>query len=767
MGGFVHIAAPTAASGGALTYSISDAQLSGRRGAGACVGCRAHVKLNGRSLVGLVVRYLEEPDYEPSLIKPIEGLLDASPALDADSLAFIEDVARYYRAPLGFVAQMSLPRDSLAFDYSYALRDGAHKRLSADASLFSLPDALLKALARAQRPMDAHQLRDSPVCAHDGKKPTLKDVRAVLGQFCEQGLIDRIRVCKTRLLGSDRGGAGDAGEGEGAAPKGAQAPEYALNASQQTAIDGILGQLGSFGVHLLHGVTGSGKTDVYLRCLEAAIGQPPEGAGAAPPQALVLVPEISLAPQLKRRIDDYLGIDAVISHYKIGNKLRAQAWRDARGGRARVVIGTRSSVFMPFANLRLMVIDEEHSPQYKQVEKACYHARDVAIWRAQRLGIAVVLGSATPSGSTWHNLGRKHYALASLPERVEGVALPTVRIIDLAQEKVFSGFSRSLLERMQRCLDSGRQVMIYHNSRGYAPALHCHTCQRVIPCRNCELALRLHQGKRGRDYLSCHRCLAKLSLDRGCPDCGGDQLSPVGISTQQLEQALASKFPQYGVIRLDSDSIPTNAALQAALRRIHDGRAQILAGTQMLIKGHHFPRVGLAVAVQPDSLLHSVDPFARERLLQDLVQLSGRSGRVAAGEVVIQTRYPKEPLYGYVSHHNHQSALEGILRERKAARMPPYRHLAIVRCSDARQERLLSQLEQVARQWRQRADARVELYAPVLPTVGYVRRAWLAQAWLLAEERQALGAAVDRFVDLCRERQVAKCLVDVDPVGTE
>ncbi|MCH9662140.1 MAG: primosomal protein N' [Gammaproteobacteria bacterium] len=646
--------------------------------------------------------------------------------------------------------------------------------------------------------------------------------------------------------------------------------------------------LDQFGVHVMHGVTGSGKTDVYLRAIAAALNRPlpppttpttpttpspatttptptpattPSPATTTPaststpttstttstpttsspattpitptvggdgashcagtqvalPQVLVLVPEISLAPQWLRRLQEYIDVPAAITHYKVGDKLRAQAWADAVSGRVRVLIGTRSSVFIPFANLRLIVLDEEHAHLYKEADKGSYHARDVAVWRAQRLGIPVVLGSATPSCTTWRNLGKRHFHLHSLPKRVEDIGLPRVGLIDLRAEPVYSGFSRRLLERMRHCLDGGRQVMIYHNSRGYAPALYCTPCERVISCRNCKLALHVHKaaGGRGRDFLWCHRCLARASMARGCPDCGGDQLSPLGISTQQIEQVVRAKFSEYTCLRLDSDSISTSTRMQSALREIHEGRVQILIGTQMLVKGHHFPGVGLVAVLQPDAQLFSSDLYARERLVQDLVQVSGRAGREQLGEVAIQTRYPDEPLYAFVRTHNYLGAMQAVLDERRAMQLPPYVHLAIVRFADAHEERLLNRVRKLEQRVRAAGldGARsgsagggfrgsggsagggsgaggfgggsgagglgagsgagsggagaVQLYAPVLPAVTYYRRLHRAQAWLLATSRPALGRALDQMISVCRQENIPSWSVDIDPVSAE
>ena len=905
---YLRVAVPLALNEGTLTYRLDPSHLPAGLAAHDCAGCRVHVTVRRRPLIGLVVQVLSEPDIDAARVQPIEGLIDSVPVVNHETLSFLEDVARYYRQPIGQITHMSLPRDSLTFTVAWSARASKSTSTRESRTLFTLQDRILELLAQADEPMEVHAMRDALAVAAptDQERVTLKSLREALDQLDTNGRVEKHRVCKTRLsvphpaieaashthslapatarnahtqqqtpppappsppngrvhlsaevIASDavktahlapstdatsRTTSSAAADGPSSdaltvdlarlSIARVQTPAYRLSDDQRSAAHAIMKALDKFGVHVMHGVTGSGKTDVYLRAIAAALNRPapvPDGsermAGAtatggvtpsdptssvaaggdtapycpgaqgALPQVLVLVPEISLAPQWQRRLQEYIDVPTAITHYKVGDKLRAQAWADAVSGRVRVLIGTRSSVFIPFANLRLIVLDEEHAHLYKEADKGSYHARDVAVWRAQRLGIPVVLGSATPSCATWHNLGKSHFHLHSLPKRAEDIGLPRVGIIDLRAESVYSGFSRRLLDRMRHCLDGGRQVMIYHNSRGYAPALYCTPCARVISCRNCKLALHVHKaaGGRGMDFLWCHRCLARASMARGCPDCGGDQLSPLGISTQQIEQVVRAKFSEHACLRLDSDSITTSARMQSALREINEGTVQILIGTQMLVKGHHFPGVGLVAVLQPDAQLFSSDLYARERLVQDLVQVAGRSGREQPGEVVIQTRYPDEPLYAYVRTHNYLGAMKAVLDERRAMQLPPYMHLAIVRFADAHEERLLNRVRKLEQRVRAAGlggahagglgggsgaggsgagghgggSGGVQLYAPVLPAVTYYRRLHRAQAWLLATNRPALGRALDQMISVCRQENIPSWSVDIDPVSAE
>ena len=490
----------------------------------------------------------------------------------------------------------------------------------------------------------------------------------------------------------------------GAAGTAATIPE--ASPDQRTAIDAILGAR-SFETFLLHGVTGSGKTEVYLRAIEAVL--------AAGGQALMLVPEIALTPQLDGRVSArFPGAHVVSAHSGVADAARSRAFLAALEGRADIVLGTRLSVFMPMPRLKLIVVDEEHDASFKQQEGLRYSARDVAIWRARQRGIPIVLGSATPSLETFHHaqprpapptppsrggdgcsplrgsasldgpaLGRPgggagRYTKLDLPERAVAAAeLPTVVTVDTRREKLQDGLSVALVAAVGERLQRGEQSLLFLNRRGYAPVLACPACGWISHCRRCAANLVLHLADR---RLRCHHCGLEAGIPRACPDCGNLDLQPFGRGTQRLEERLTQLFPAARILRIDRDSADSPKKWQALLAAIHAGEADILVGTQMLAKGHDFPKLTLVGVVGADAALFAADFRAPERLFAQLMQVGGRSGRAQLpGAVLIQTEYPDHPLYRALVAHDYDAFAREQLAERAAAGFPPFAFQALLR----------------------------------------------------------------------------------------
>ena len=442
-----------------------------------------------------------------------------------------------------------------------------------------------------------------------------------------------------------------------------------LLAAQQTAVDAISATTG-FQTLLLHGVTGSGKTEVYLRAIEAVL--------ARGGQALMLVPEIALTPQLEGRVAArFPGARIVCANSGMGDAARARGFLEALGGRAQIVLGTRLAVFMPLPRLQLIIVDEEHDASFKQQEGLRYSARDVAVWRAHQLNIPVVLGSATPSLETFHHASTGRYQLLELPERAVAEAMPVVRIVDTRREKLQEGLSAVLLAGLQLRLERGEQSLVFLNRRGYAPVLACPPCGWISRCQRCAANLVLHLADQ---RLRCHHCGFETAIPRACPDCGNVDLLPFGRGTQRLETMLAERFPEARVLRIDRDSASTPKKWQALLATIHAGEADILVGTQMLAKGHDFPLLTLVGAVGADAALFAADFRAPERLFAQLMQVGGRSGRAdLPGEVLIQTEYPDHPLYRALVDHDYVRFARAQLGERRIAGFPPFSFQAMLR----------------------------------------------------------------------------------------
>ncbi|MDK9703423.1 MAG: primosomal protein N' [Sulfuritalea sp.] len=533
-----------------------------------------------------------------------------------------------------------------------------------------------------------------------------------------------------------------------------------LMPAQQAAVAAILDASG-FHAMLLHGVTGSGKTEVYLRAIDAVL--------AKGGQALMLVPEIALTPQLEGRVAArFPGAHIVCANSGMADAARARGFIEALMGRARIVLGTRLAVFMPMPRLQLIIVDEEHDASFKQQDGLRYSARDVAVWRAHQLDIPIVLGSATPSLETFHHASTGRYKMLELPERAVAEAMPVVRIIDTRREKLQEGLSAALLAGLQQRLDRGEQSLVFLNRRGYAPVLACPPCGWISRCRRCAANLVLHLADR---RLRCHHCGFEAPIPRACPDCGNVDLLPFGRGTQRLETMLAEHFPDARVLRIDRDSASTPKKWQALLATIHAGEADILVGTQMLAKGHDFPRLTLVGAVGADAALFAADFRAPERLFAQLMQVGGRSGRAdLPGEVLIQTEYPDHPLYQALVEHDYVRFARAQLDERRIAGFPPFSFQAMLRAEARSMEQSLAFLaaarEAAAMLPNSLADG-VTLYDPV--PMRMQRLMTLERGQLLVESvsRPALQAFLAKWMEQLYALKMPGGLrwhLDVDPL---
>ncbi len=444
--------------------------------------------------------------------------------------------------------------------------------------------------------------------------------------------------------------------------------EVELNAGQAQCVAAIVDSLSTFAPHLLHGVTGSGKTEVYLRVIAAALH--------ADGQALVLVPEIALTPQLVERFRARFSGGVVALHSGLRGKERRDAWRAAHGGEARIIIGTRSAVFCSLPRLALIVVDEEHDASYKQQEGFRYSARDLAVVRARLAQVPIILGSATPSLETLENAASGRYARHVLPLRPGTATPPRMMLVDLRRHARDQGLSSPAIHAMLRHLGNGGQIIVFLNRRGYAPTLFCNACGWVAPCAHCDARMTLH---RRAGQLRCHHCGAHEPVPLACGSCA-QPLNPVGQGTERVEETLARLFPQAPLARLDRDTAAARGAVQTVLDRVHSGEARILVGTQMLTKGHHFPDVSLVVILDADQGLFASDFRAAERLAQTITQVAGRAGRGRlAGEVLIQTEFPEHPLLQRLVTAGYDGFAQSALLERREAGWPPYSRLAILR----------------------------------------------------------------------------------------
>jgi primosomal protein N' (replication factor Y) len=612
-----------------------------------CRALRVRVPFGRRERIGLVSDTDVTPAVDESRLRDVTAILDEAPLLPGELDTFIRWAAAYYHHPTGDALMAALPR---------WLREGRGAEPSTE-TLWRLtaagreadPDSLTRRAPRQAALLARLQSRGELGAPHF--PDWHGDWRGGLQRLVEHGWAERVSKPAYALIHGQHGAA---------------APT--LNDAQAAAVD-ALDSPESFNPVLLDGVTGSGKTAVYL----SAIGR----VLARGEQALVIVPEIGLTPQLVDRFAAHLEQPIAVMHSALSDGERLGAWLAGRDGEAGVIIGTRSAVFTPLARPGLIVVDEEHDTSLKQQDGLRYHARDMAVARASRLAIPVALGSATPSLESLYNARSDRYQHQRLPARATGAALPDFRLLDIRGRQLRDGLSAPLIEHARQHLEQGGQVLIFLNRRGYAPTLLCHECGWVAECQRCDARYTYHQTER---RLHCHHCNAERAVPRACPDCGSPDLRPLGVGTERIEQALAAELPEIELVRIDRDSTRRKGEFERRLERARSGEARLLLGTQMLAKGHHLPAVTLVGMIDADQGLFGSDFRAPERLAQLIIQVAGRAGRAERpGEVVIQTHQPEHPLLQQLISQGYPAFANSALAERREAGLPPYSALALLR----------------------------------------------------------------------------------------
>lgn len=528
-----------------------------------------------------------------------------------------------------------------------------------------------------------------------------------------------------------------------------------LNPAQQEAADAIGGADG-FTPLLLWGVTGSGKTEVYLQACARVLARDPQA------QILIMVPEINLTPQLEGNIRArFPGMMLATLHSSLSEGERMLHWLAAHGGQARIVLGTRLAILASLPNLRLIVIDEEHDPSYKQQEGLRYSARDLAVWRAHQLGIPIVLGSATPSLESWHHARSGRYRRLDLRERaVRDAVLPKVRLVDMERDRPRDGLTSEVLAALRGRLERGEQSLLFLNRRGYSPVICCDACGWISNCTRCTAFMVLHKPEH---RLRCHHCSLELRIPRSCPTCGNVDLQPLGRGTQRVEEGLQAMFPEARILRIDADSTRLKGSAQAAFDSVHRGEVDILIGTQMVAKGHDFKKLTLVGILNPDTALFSQDYRASERLFAQLMQVAGRAGRAGApSEVLVQTRYAQHPLYGAVMRHDYERFAGQLLEERREAGLPPFMYQALLR-AEAKELPIAIAFLEAARDCLP-SDA-ILINDPIPMTMTRVHNVDRAQLLVESSSRPALQAFLRVWVDQLRAmKSRVKWSLEVDPL---
>ncbi|MGA8261816.1 MAG: primosomal protein N' [Arenicellales bacterium] len=698
-------------------------------------GVRALVPFGNRHLVGVVTGTAPLTEFPPHGLKPILALLDDEPVLPDKLAELVRWSAEYYQQPIGIAWRTALPsnlrgRRALTPDMPehFALCD-ADVRIEEALARAPLQRRVMNALAEAPgRCLDAPALR---LISEQWRRP----IESLIGR----GWVERVPYTEP-------------------APDAAPPRGFELNDDQRRAA-GAIGDAGGFASFLLYGVTGSGKTEVYLEAIHEVV--------KAGRQALVLVPEISLTPQLVLALRRRFGKSVAVLHSGLAAGERHYNWWRARQGHAPVVLGTRSAVFTPLCRPGLIVVDEEHDTSYKQQDGLRYHARDVAVYRAKLEDVPIVLGSATPSLESMHNASAGRYHRLTLSGRAaKGAELPRIRFIDMRRTAAQDGISSVLFHALSDRLERSEQSLLFINRRGYAPVWCCYQCGWHAQCERCDAHLTLHRSV---NKLLCHHCGKERRPQSRCPQCEGTALGALGAGTQRLEDGLRKRLPKARIVRIDRDSTRRKGSLETSLKAARERDADILVGTQLLTKGHDFPYVTLVGVVNADQGLYSVDYRATELLFQQLLQVSGRAGRdIHAGEVMIQTMYPDHPVLQELVRQDYTHFAEYALAERHAASYPPYTRFALLRAESTRANTALEFLRAGRRRLLElpqcnRVRVMDAVRAPMEKRAGRFR----AQLLLCSSDRTAMRDTLTPWLGWLEswpQSRKVRWSIDVDPV---
>lgn len=693
-------------------------------------GQRVSIPFGRQSAVGLVVETGVEPPAGIRL-KAVRCALEHWPALPAETFRLLSWASDYYQHPLGECLFTALPP---------ALRRG---RPAAEK-----PDTWWQASGQPEAlPANAH--RQKALLAWLVARPQGAPASAIVAAGFTR---DQIRTLHQRELVTETA----APARDLTAPNPTSIPGPILSPAQQAAIDEVPGPQSGFSASLLFGITGSGKTELYLHYLKQQLDT------AA--QALVLVPEINLTPQTVARFQRYFGDRIVVWHSALNDGMRLSTWLKIRNGEPVVLIGTRSAVLLPFTNLRTIIVDEEHDSSYKQGEGFRYSGRDVAVYRAHLNRCPVILGSATPSLESYHNALSGKYHLIRLEERAGDASPPTINLLDIRSRPLEGGLSRPALQAIEKCLAAGQQALVFVNRRGFAPVMMCFDCGHMVECPRCDTRLTYHRRDRA---MRCHHCDYQAAATEHCPKCQSEAFKPVGQGTERTEDILASQFPDTPVVRVDRDSTQRKGSIQDILKRVNSGKPCILVGTQMLAKGHDFPNVTLVVVVNADGGLFSIDFRAPEQLIQTLLQVSGRAGRGEnPGQVLVQTCHSDHPILRSLCQGHYLTLADQLLAERESGLFPPFRAMAIFRAEADTMEKSLQLLDTLK---PKAGITGIDVWGPLPALIARRADRHRAQLVLCCDNRKRLNhvlAYLCQELDQQKLQGGLKWMIDVDPQET-
>ncbi len=714
-------------------YDCFDYSLSAEQYQQAEIGARAAVSFGRQNLIGVIVEKLP-PDapLDPGIkLKAISELLDDHSILNAKVLSLLTWASNYYQFPIGEVMHSALPT---------LLRQGKPYNVLARTWKLLDFDATGK-LKRSERQQEAYTvLKLHP----SGTAENLLNLAGV--ETATLKALEKKGICECVLQPQDFS----------PMPLSMAQMPLTANPDQKKAIDTVLKARNKYQAFLLDGLTGSGKTEVYLQIMQEVLKQGK--------QVLVLVPEIGLTPQTISRFQSRFHCNIALLHSGLNDAKRLQAWQAAQTGKASIILGTRSAIFTPLPNLGLIVLDEEHDLSFKQQEGFRYHARDIALYRGHQEQCPVVLGSATPSIDSYALADQGKMRCLELNQRAGSALMPKIHILDLKVAQKQHGISQQLLDEMKKRLEKKEQVLVFLNRRGYAPVLICESCAWQAKCPNCDANFTVHRTPY--QHLHCHHCGTVHRMPDHCPQCAHSELKSIGMGTAKVEEHLNELFPDFEVIRVDRDSTSRVGSWQKIYDKIQKSEPAILLGTQMLAKGHHFPYVTLVAILDIDSGLLSVDFRATERTAQLVVQVAGRAGRgERKGDVYLQTLRPEHPLLNTLVQEDYRQFAKQTLKERKAALMPPFRYAALIRCESKDQALNSDFLQQHAQFLRQLSEGSVDIWGPIPAPMERKAGRYQSHMVLLSADRPRLHFYIRSWwQNMLRQKPSSmKLSLDIDP----
>lgn len=700
------------------------------------IGCRVTVPFGRTTQQGIIVGHRAHSNIPSHKLKAIDKVIDERPIFSKALFDFLSWMANYYLASLGEILTQALPTK---------LRQGQPAKLSTKwlyQPILAKQDPLLLRNAPKQKAhfltlCDIFQAQETPHGISEHELTALGLDKQTLKLLINKNLVKKVEkpIANNRML----------------------TQTITLQSEQQTIVNQMSSGLDSFHPIVLFGITGSGKTEVYIELIKQVL--------AKGRQALVLIPEIGLTQQTLTRFTQRLSEPVALLHSALTDNERLESWLKAKNGGVSTIIGTRSALLADFNDLGLIVVDESHDDSFKQWEGFKYHARDAAVRRAQLLNIPIILGSATPSLNTLHNVEQQRYELFELQQRIGNARLPSWQLVDQRNQSNHEPLARIVIEQVKQEIEHGNQVLFFLNRRGYAPILMCHECGWIVECERCKTPMTIHHNPK---RLHCHHCDKRMTYPSQCATCASTQLLDIGFGTQKLEAFLEKQFPSIKRLRIDRDSTRKKGALIHKLQDIRQGVAQLLIGTQMLAKGHHFPNVTLVVALNIDGGLYSSDFSATENMAQQLIQVAGRAGREEKpGRIMLQTHHPHHPFLNTLIQEGYLIAATQLLAERQETELPPFSYQTIIRCESVSESACKTFLQDVKQLLKKQASE-VTILAPIPAPIEKRSGRFRWQLLLKAQQRKLLHSLLHpelTAIESLKSARKVRWSIDVDPIS--